>query len=134
MNKLPDFFWADRLTPINFYGYASTTRDRFYEVDMYQDREEKKHDIERFNDLKRKCLAMCVDMRREEETEPYWVKDVWDNKIVIECKTENNGTIFVGLYNGKYTLGLSVYSRDRIVPRPYRVIRHPEELNQEQPV
>lgn len=129
MDRLPNFFWADRLTPINFYGYTSATRDRFYEVDTHTESEEKKRDIERFNDFKRKCLAMCVDMRREGD-EPYWVKDVWDNKIVIECKTEDGGTLFVGSYDGRYSLGLSMYSRDRMEPRPYKQVEHPKEFSE----
>ena len=125
MNKIPDYFWADRLTPINFYGYTSSVRDVFFRIQTQGDKDVDKENIQRFHDLKRKCMAMCVDMRRPNETEPMWQKDVWDNKIVIECKTETGDTIFVGFYDIIYSIGKSMYSRDGRTARPYRSVEDP---------
>ena len=129
--ELPDYFWAERLTPINFYGYTSSTKERIYHLDTHQEhiKIEKSNEIQRFHDLKTKCLAMFVDMRRKVEDEPVWVKDIWDNKIVIECKTESGDIIFVGFYDSMYNIGKSVYSRDRIIPRPYKQVNHASELS-----
>ncbi len=125
MNELPEFFWADRLTPVNYYGYTSATREVFCEINA---NEEFPHIVNRFHDLKRKCMAMCVDVASDSDKEPVWSKDVWDNKIVIECKTETGATIYVGFYDFTYSIGLSMHSRDRSEPRPYRVVKTPSEL------
>lgn len=124
-NKLPDYFWADRLTPINFYGYTSSVRERVYELGY---RDEDNESRQRFMDLKQKVMEMYVDMSREGE-EPNWVRDVWDNKIVIECKTETGETIFVGWYDNECSIGKSMYSRDSRTPRPYCV--NPSEVKKE---
>lgn len=129
--ELPDYFWAEMLTPINFYGYTSSTRDRIYVLEAHDEdtRVKRVNEIQRFHDLKTKCLAMSVDMRRKVEDDPVWVKDIWDNKIVIECRTDSGETIFVGFYDFIYSIGKSVYSRDRIIPRPYKQINHASELS-----
>jgi hypothetical protein len=126
MNKLPDFFWADRLTPVNFYGYTSSVRDTLFEIEANTEREKEANSemIQRFHDLKRKCMSMEVDMafKKGEEaiTNPDWRTDIWDNKIVIECKTEEGNSIFVGFYDFTYSIGLSVYSVDGRIAKPYR--------------
>ena len=125
MNSLPDFFWADRLIPIEYYSYKSFTKDVIFQINAYEEKEDPA--IERFHDLKRKCMLMCVDMRRQNETEPRWEKDVWDNKIVIKCKTENGSVIYVGILDFTYSIGLNVQSERE--PRPYRKVEHPEELS-----
>lgn len=128
MDKLPDFFWADRLTPVNFYGYVSSTREDIFVMDVNKDSGDDNYMeyVQRFNDLKRKCMAMCIDMRRRKtDVDPVWVKDRWDNKIVIECKTETGATIFIGYYDFTYTIGISVWSKDGRIPRPYRTVIDP---------
>lgn len=127
MNKLPDFFWADRLTPINYYGYISSVRDVVYEVsaDTEREKEENMASIQRFHDLKRKCMATELDVSikkgdGELVVMPNWQTDIWDNKIVIECKTEEGNTIFVGFYDFTYSIGLSIYSVDGRRPQPYK--------------
>lgn len=121
MNELPDWFYADRLTVINYYGYPSYTVDRFYELPVYDKSVEESRvmDIARFHDLKRKCMQTELDQRAEDATEPEWVKDIWDNKVVIECKTELGHTVYVGYKDLTFSLGLGVRSEYR-KPYPYR--------------
>jgi len=47
------------------------------------------------------------------------VKDKWDNKIVVECETEQGNRIFVGYYDCKYTLGLGRTGDRWTKPYPY---------------
>ena len=119
MSKLPFFFWADRLTPVRFYGYPSSTKDRICEIDASD--KENYDDVQRFHDFKRKCLETNLDMSKEDE-DTDWKKDIWDNKIVIECLTENGSTIFVGFYDFNYSIGLSVQNRDFIEPKRYQIL------------
>lgn len=120
MKELPDYFWADRLTPINYYRYKSVVRDRIYEVRAasFEERLMNEEAIRRFNDLKKKCMTMSVDISDSEE--PNWRSDLWDNKIVIECETETGERIFVGFYDFTYSIGKSVSSDSWIKPWPYR--------------
>jgi len=125
MHKLPDWFYADRLTPINYYGYTSATREVFFEHFW----DEKDPDvIARFNDLKRKCMMTPLDVRREGDKDPAWTKDVWDNKVVIECETEQGERIFVGYHDGTLTLGRKFYSKDGRTAQPYMNIENPLDL------
>lgn len=119
--KIPDYFWADRLTPVKYFGYTSSVRMRVFEIDVYNKRGKEKEVIQRFNDLKQKCMDMFVDMRSSDSTEPLWSSNVWDNKIVIECLTETGETIFVGYYDFNYSIGKAIYSRDGRIGRPYCV-------------
>lgn len=124
-NKLPDFFTADRLTPVAFYGYTSSVSDdgKLFEIpDIHSSKDTEA--IRHFHDLKRKCLAMCVDMARESDLDPVWTKDVWDGKIVIECSTEDNETVYVGYWDNKYSLGTKINVR-MTRRRPYRPVENP---------
>lgn len=118
MEQLPDFFWADRLTPVRFYGYPSSTGDRIFELDGHLPNVDTDI-VQRFQDLKRKCMSMELDMSREKD-KSLWYKDIWDNKVVIECKTEEGGSIFIGYYDCMYSIGLSASNRDGAEPREYR--------------
>ena len=120
MNKLPDYFWADRLTPINYYRYRSSVQDRFFEVRVLSEEEKVLHQevIRRFNDLKKKCMTMSVNINDLDQ--PDWTTDLWDNKIVIECRTELGETIFVGFSDFTYSIGKSVSTDSWIKPWPYR--------------
>lgn len=117
--NLPDFFFADRLTPISYYSYPSSTGERIFELDVEPSDEVV---IQRFNDLKRKCMDMEMDTSSQEDSEPVWEKDVWDNKVVIECKTESGDTIYVGYWDSKRTIGRTVENRYNRVPAPYRQV------------
>lgn len=114
--QVPDYFWADRLIPVNYYGYVSCipVSDWIFQIHAHKDNREM---VQRFLDLKQKCLEMYVDTSKEED-EPCWVKDVWDNKVVIECKVEDGDTIFVSYYDDKFTIGKSVKGR---IARPYKI-------------
>lgn len=125
MKQIPEFFYADRLTPIAFYGYTSSVTDRIYEVDA--DDASERLAVERFNDLKRKCMGMCVDMRKDGDEEPLWSKDIWDGKIVIECQKEDGSIIYVGYWDFTYSIGLSVECRTGR-RRPYKPIQLPDEI------
>jgi len=103
---LPDYFWADKLKPIRFYRYPSFTRDVFYEINVAENKDER-DTICRFHDLKRRCMDSYVDMKMSGE-DPMWTKDVWDNKIVIECLTESGNIIFVGFHDFIYSVGEGV--------------------------
>lgn len=99
---------ADRVTPIAFYPYPSSTRDRFYQTQVFLKRvpsEENKQMLEFFNDLKLKCLSTPLNV-----SEGSYRKDVWDNKVVIECLTEEGETIYVGYYDVTLSIGRSVKS------------------------
>jgi hypothetical protein len=124
-NKIPEWFMADRLTPVGFYGYTSSVSDegKIFEIpDVHTSTDTEA--IGRFHDLKRKCLAMCIDMAREADSEPVWTKDIWDAKIVIECLTEDGRTIYVGYWDFKYSIGIKVDTRI-IRRRPYRAVENP---------
>ena len=125
MNTLPDYFLVDRLTPVAFYGYTSSVSEdgKVYEItDIHSCKDTEA--IARFHDLKRKCLSMCVDMRREGDPDPIWEKDVWDGKIVIECLTEDNRTIFIGYWDYRYSIGTKVNARTGR-RRPYKQVQDP---------
>lgn len=129
MDKLPEFFWADRLTPVRFYSYPSYTKEKVYEIDVHTDsaKEKYKADIQRFHEIKVKCMAMPLNMAPEGK-EPLWAEDRWDNKIVIECLTETGATIYVGFKDCIYSIGLSVRTRDGR-GYEYKTIEHVSELS-----
>lgn len=76
--------------------------------------------VARFNELKARCLATEVNVGGPDDLE-VWQKDVWDNKIAIECITEAGNTIFVGFYDGICSIGLSVEGDSWVKPWPYRI-------------
>lgn len=125
--ELPDYFWADRLTPVNYYGYPSATKEPFYEVNANEEKDTLRDQICRFHDLKTKCLQMCVDMRLSDRDEPVWSKDEWDDNIVIECKMETGETIYVGFSGFVYSISNSFNTRRKA--RPYKEVKHPNELS-----
>ncbi len=129
MNKLPDFFWADRLTPVRFHAYPSYTKDLVYEIDVHTEsaKDRYKDDIQRFHELKVKCMATPLNMTPGAK-EPVWAEDRWDNKIVIECVTETGSTIFVGFKDCIYSIGLSLKTRDGR-GYEYKTIEHASELS-----
>lgn len=108
MITLPDFFWADKLTLVKYYGYPSSVAEKFVEFNASD--EEERSNVERFHDFKRKCMATYVDVRMETTQDHNWSMDIWDNKIVIECKTEMDNTIFIGFDGFTYSIGLDVDS------------------------
>jgi hypothetical protein len=116
-NNLPDYFWADRLTLINHYPFPSHTEDRIFEQRFDDDNAEV---IQRFNDLKRKCLMTPLDVREEDAPDPVWATDVWDGKVVIECETESGEKIFVGWFDNNLTIGTSAKHAYNRKPQPYK--------------
>lgn len=121
IETLPEFFWADRLTLVNFYGYTSSPNNRIFEMSVYSDYDkvDKAEEMGRFYDLKRKCIATEVDMRGPKDNGPVWTRDVWDDKITIECLTEDGKTIYVGYWGNTFSIGTTISARNR-EPRPYR--------------
>lgn len=128
MKELPDYFWADRLTPVNFYGYPSITEDPIYEINACDEKDTRTEEVRRFHDLKIKCLRMCVDMKLSEVGDPVWSKDVWDNNIVIECKVDTGETIYVGFCGFLYSISKKFNTRRK--PRAYKEVTNPEELSE----
>lgn len=121
MKQLPDFFWADRLKPVHFYGYRSSVKDRVIEFEVHGDENKEKYfdEIKRFQDLKIKCMATPLIPVKEDGSWGDPVTDVWDNKIVIECMTEQGNTIFVGYYDCIFSIGLGVKIMDWQKPWVY---------------
>lgn len=125
MEQLPDFFWADKLTLVNYYGHPSMVEDKIFEIPLATDEMKDRHSnkIQRFHDLKRKCLQteLSFDSSTLVTT---WETDIWDDKIVIECKTERGNTIFVS-YNGwTYSIGLSVKNPQWVNARAYKPVNY----------
>lgn len=100
-SQLPEWFWADRLTLVRFYGYPSSTKDRVFELDFYTSRTSPY--IERINTFKIKAQTIPVNVAREGEASNW--QPVWDNKVVIECLTEDGKTIYVGFYDSFFSIG-----------------------------
>jgi hypothetical protein len=127
--NVPDFFWSHKLTPVNYYRYRSTVTDRFIEVEAYKATltPEEEIFIKRFNDVKIKCLATSLNINPEvsDEEAKIWQKDVWDNKIVIECRTELGHSVFMGCDNGIYCVGLGWEGDRWVKPWPYKEIINP---------
>ncbi len=115
INQLPDYFRAERLTPVNFYGYLSSPNDRVFEITANSsfDRDKYREEITRFHDLKRRCESMEVDASGVKAVSPIWTKLMWDDKITIECITEEGKTIYVGYWGCTFCIGMSINARDR---------------------
>lgn len=108
MDKLPDWFDASRLTPVKFYPYKSSVKDKFFEVCLYEETAKEKYysEIKKLNEFKMKCMDTPLNMGRKGQ--PQYRKDVWDSKIVIECKTELGSIVYVGFFDWNYSIGLGV--------------------------
>lgn len=78
--------------PIKFYPYQSSVRERFIEINSTKETKElKRYLIKWFNENGIKCYD--------------------DNKIVFEITIEGK-SLFVGFYDGVFSMGFSVYSWD----------------------
>lgn len=67
-------------------------------------------------------MGMSVDLKGE------WTKDMWDNKVVIECETERGHRIFVGFYDSTYSIGMGRTGDNWVVPLRYKEIEYPHNV------
>lgn len=111
---IPEFFWAHRLKPINYYRYASLVVDPFFEAECT---DTESTVVRRFNALKKMCMDTYLETNMDGLD---YQKEVWDNKVVIECQTENGNTIYVGFYDLKLSIGLGVKTDPWVKPWAYR--------------
>jgi len=115
-NHIVPFYWGvDSLEFVNFYRYTSFVVDSFIEL---RSQDYTNNTYPRTSDwcfdFKAKVIDSFIDMGE------YGIRNnQWDNKIVIECKTSQGNTIFVGFYDGNMAIGLGVRSDDWIKPYPF---------------
>jgi len=117
-NKNVPFTWhADQLELVAFHRYTSHTTDTVIEVDnddVVEDNTDAAMSILWFQALKKRVLEAYMDMGADGIRTKQW-----DNKVVIECRTSQGNTIYVGYYDWFYTIGFGVRSDSHIKPYPF---------------
>lgn len=114
-NKSIPFYWrVSELTLVAFHRYTSHATDCFIEVRRDDEEEAAMKSREWFNELRKRVESSWIlfddGVKRTRQ---------WDNKVVIECKTTQGNTIFVGYYDLTMCIGLSVRSDSWIKPCPF---------------
>ena len=115
-NAIIPFYWnVDSLELVNYYRYTSFVTDVFIHL-RSDDRKNQEfpNTTNWYYEFQNKVMKSSMDM------DEYGVRtNQWDNKIVIECKTSQGNTIFVGFYDGNMSIGLGVRSDEWIKPFPF---------------
>jgi hypothetical protein len=103
---------ADKYKIVGFYRYTSVVQDRILTQNHNYKQDTDAYLDEFYNEILRRALVIgCQD----------------DNKIVFElaiaatnpkCNTKSSN-LFIGKYDGKVSLGLSVYSDNWIKPQVF---------------
>ena len=120
-NKLPWNFRVDTLMPIAYYRYTSSVEDRVVDLDTWNRRDDQTlaEDVAPFEALKAKCLATPLDCSDEQDGSNMRLNQ-WDNKVVICFQTNQGNKVYIGQYNGNWTMGLGVRSDSWIKPQKYQ--------------
>lgn len=117
-NKQIPFYWrAEELVLVNFYRYTSFVTDVFIELDDRDDRDNKREHgaaFAFFDTLKKRVRESYIKTDYADVPR----RDIWDNKVVIECLTSQGNKIFVGYYDFRMSIGLGVKSDSWVKPYP----------------
>jgi len=113
-NKEIPFYWnAQELVLVNFYRYTSFVTDTFIEVER-DEREKYPKTYAFFDTLQKRVRESYIKTDYADVPR----RDLWDNKVVIECLTSQGNKIFVGYYDFRMSIGLGVKSDSWVKPYP----------------
>lgn len=114
MTRIPYSLRLAILKPVRFYPYPSIVIDEIYCIELNS---EDKAVLEQFERFEEKCKDTYLNMGTE--MEPQLFKNIFDNKVVIECVTSVGNKVYVGFYNNKWKMGLGVNPIDKQEPYNY---------------
>lgn len=120
-NKLPFNFRVDTLMPIAYYRYTSSVEDRVVDLNTWNRRDDETlaAEVAPFEALKLKCLATPLDCSEKQDGSNMRLNQ-WDNKVVICFQTNQGNKVYIGQYDGNWTMGLGVRSDSWIKPQKYQ--------------